>query len=54
MSIEARKKKLEIILNQWKEILNKEMSYSPDLRDQDRAMQAFKMVLKLECEIKEL
>jgi len=52
----AQKKieKLNVTLKQWKEILDKEMEMSADLRNQGKALQAFKMILKLEGEIKEL
>lgn len=46
--------KLDVTIRQWKEILDKQMAISADLRDQARAIQAFTMLLKLEAEKKEL
>lgn len=48
------KSKLQVTLNQWKEIYNKEMAISPDLRNIERTTQAFNMMLKLEKMICEL
>ena len=46
--------KLKVTIRQWKEILNKELAYSADLRNQERAIHAFKMVLALESELAEI
>ena len=46
--------KLKVTIMQWKEILNKEMAYSADLRNQARAIDAFTMVLTLEAELAEI
>ena len=46
--------KLKVTIRQWKEILNKEMAYSADLRNQERAINAFTMVLTLEAELAEI
>ena len=46
--------KLKVTIRQWKEILNKEMAYSADLRNQERAIDAFTMVLTLEAELAEI
>ena len=46
--------KLKVTIRQWKEILNKEMAYSADLRNQSRAIDAFTMVLTLEAELAEI
>ena len=46
--------KLKVTIRQWKEILNKEMAYSADLRNQGRAIDAFTMVLTLEAELAEI
>lgn len=46
--------KLDVTIRQWKEILDKQMAISADLRDQARAIQAFTMLMKLEAEKKEL
>jgi hypothetical protein len=46
--------KLKVTIKLWKEILNKEMAYSADLRNQQRATDAFSMVLKLEAELFEI
>ena len=46
--------KLKVTIRQWKEILNKEMAYSADLRNQARAIDAFTMVLTLEAELAEI
>lgn len=46
--------KLKVTIRQWKEILNKEMAYSADLRNQARATDAFTMVLTLEAELAEI
>lgn len=42
------KSKLERTLSQWKEIYNKEMEISADLRNIDKTVEAFKMMLKIE------
>lgn len=46
--------KLDVTRRQWKEIMDKEMKISADLRNQERATEAFKMMIKLESMIKEL
>jgi hypothetical protein len=48
------KSKLEVTLKQWKEIYNKEMGISPDLRNIEKTVQAFEMILKLEAKIKRM
>lgn len=50
----AKISKLNVTLRQWNEILGKEMAISADLRNQERAADAFKMILKIEGMIKEL
>ena len=49
----AKQSKLNVTLNQWKEIYTKEMAYSADLRNQEKANQAHAMILKIECMIME-
>lgn len=46
--------KLKVTIRQWKEILNKEMAYSADLRNKERAIDAFTMVMTLEAELAEI
>ena len=46
--------KLDVTIRQWKEILDKQMNISADLRNQERAIEAFTMLLKLEAEKKEI
>ena len=46
--------KLDVVIRQWKEILDKQMNISADLRNQERAIEAFTMLLKLEAEKKEI
>lgn len=45
------KTKLEVTLNQWKEIYNKEMAVSADLRNINRAVKAFEAILIIEKRI---
>ena len=45
------KNKLEVTLNQWKEIYNKEMAISPDLRNIEKVVQAFKAIQVIEKKI---
>lgn len=49
----AKQSKLNVTLNQWKEIYAKEMTYSAGLRNQEKANQAHAMILKLERMIME-
>jgi len=44
----SKQKKLNVTLNQWKEIYNKEMAYSADLRKVDKIQEAHLMILKIE------
>ena len=46
--------KLDVTIRQWKEILDKQMNISADLRNKERAIEAFTMLLKLEAEKKEI
>lgn len=46
--------KLDVTIRQWKEILDKQMNISADLHNQERAIEAFTMLLKLEAEKKEI
>ena len=46
--------KLDVTIRQWKEILDQQMNISADLRNQERAIEAFTMLLKLEAEKKEI
>ena len=46
--------KLDVVIRQWKEILDKQMNISADLRNQERAIEAFTMLIKLEAEKKEI
>ena len=46
--------KLDVTIRQWKEILDKQMDISADLRNQERAIEAFTMLLKLEAEKKDI
>ena len=46
--------RLDVVIRQWKEILDKQMNISADLRNQERAIEAFTMLLKLEAEKKEI
>ena len=46
--------KLDVTIRQWEEILDKQMNISADLRNQERAIEAFTMLLKLEAEKKEI
>ena len=46
--------KLDVTIRQWKEIMDKQMNISADLRNQERAIEAFTMLLKLEAEKKEI
>lgn len=46
--------KLDVTIRQWKEILDKQMNISADLRNQERAIEAFAMLLKLEAKRKEI
>ena len=46
--------KLDVVIRQWKEILDKQMNISADLRNQEHAIEAFTMLLKLEAEKKEI
>lgn len=56
MKTAAEKKisKLEVTLRQWDEIISKEMSVSADLRNQQRATEAFAAKLHVESLIAEL
>lgn len=56
MKTAAEKKisKLKITLRQWEEIISKEMAMSADLRNQERAINAFKAKLEIEAMINEL
>lgn len=56
MTTVAEKKisKLEITLRQWEEIISKEMAISADLRNQQRAIEAFAAKLQIEAMISEL
>jgi len=47
------KSKLNCTLNQWKEIYNKEMAISADLRNINKTVEAFTMMLKIEKMIAE-
>lgn len=47
-------KRLKSAINQWKEILDKQMNMSADLRNQERAIEAFTFILKLEAEREEI
>lgn len=47
-------KRLTSAINQWKEILDKQMNMSADLRNQERAIEAFTFILKLEAEREEI
>ena len=51
---EKKISRLNVTIRQWKEILDKQMNISADLRNQERAIEAFTMLLKLEAEKKEL
>jgi hypothetical protein len=48
------KSKLTVTLNQWKEIYNNEMAISADLRDIERVVLAFTMIVTIEKKIAEL
>jgi len=50
----AKAGKLEVTLKQWEEIYFKEMSICADLRNQDRAIQAFSMIIKIQGMMMEL
>lgn len=43
-----KQKKLNTTLNQWKEVYNKEMAYSADLRKIEKIQEAHLMILKIE------
>lgn len=47
MTNSKRNSKLQIALNQWVEILDKELSFSGDLRKHDRVTQAEMMIKKI-------
>lgn len=51
---EKKISKLEVALRQWDEIISKEMSISADLRNQQRASEAFAFKLHVESRIAEL
>ena len=46
--------KLDVTIRQWEEILDKQMNISADLRNQERAIEAFTMLLKLEAKRNEI
>jgi hypothetical protein len=47
-STKNRNSKLQVTLNQWKEIYRKEMAYSEDLRKQNKLTEATLMISKIQ------
>jgi hypothetical protein len=47
-STKNRNSKLQVTLNQWKEIYRKEMAYSEDLRKQSKLTEASLMISKIQ------